>query len=570
MIPPIPYRGEKSYIFISYAHKDSDRVWAIIKQMQHDGYRVWYDEGIDPGTEWDENIASHVRDCGYFIAFVSENYLKSDNCKDELNFARDLEKKQVLVYLEDVELPPGMALRSGRFQNFRADKRGFFSRLYEAEGISEFTEEASFKNGKNKKLLSVILGSLLLVVILLFCLGGFLKKSQSQQGVSEYIETEVEDDPSVLKQTTFLSSKTGVKLTAQEFYFDEDGKLRLIVQAENTSDQDVSLWSAGVYLNGMRCDAAYLEVSANTTETSEFWWNADMLEEGGLGEIRDVTDITVIEGAYMANREGNATDYEHFIYYPYGESNAKSFTYTPDDDDVVLVDRADCQVIFTDHFLNEDGDWVGEFVFENLSDRHLSVTLSLEQTNGYVYGENELEYIRPGQAVCDRIVLDEWQVTEQDTVRLLEGYVHLSDTDTQKWIDQKIPITIYPEGDTDLTFPLRELEADDKILLENEYIRLALIEEYEESSEHYVWTVYCVNLSEKNIKVQMVNVKENGEDWYDWYIGGLEPGQQCFATEGCYHNGERNTEVLTGDLVVMEKEYNKELSRDCLELEFSW
>ena len=295
-----------------------------------------------------------------------------------------------------------------------------------------------------------------------------------------------------------------------------------------------------------------------------------MLEEGGLGEIQDVMDITVIEGAYMVNREDYATDYEHFIYYPYGENNAKSFTYTSDDDDLVLLDRDDCQVIFTDHFLNEDGAWVGEFVFENLSDRHLSVTLSLEQTNGYVYGENELEYIRPGQAVCDRIVLDEWQVTEQDTVRLLEGYVHLSDTDTQKWIDQKIPITIYPEGDTDLTFPLRELEADDKILLENEYIRLALIEEYEESSAYYAWRVYCVNLSEKDIKVQMVNVKENGEDWYDWWIGSLEPGQQCFATEGYYHNGGRNTEVLTGDLVVLEEEYNTELSRDCLELEFSW
>ena len=70
MNPPVPYRGDQPYIFISYSHKDSRKVWPVIEQMQADGYRVWYDEGIDPGTEWDENIAAHVTGCDYFIAFI--------------------------------------------------------------------------------------------------------------------------------------------------------------------------------------------------------------------------------------------------------------------------------------------------------------------------------------------------------------------------------------------------------------------------------------------------------------------------------------------------------------------
>ena len=83
----IPYKGNEPYIFISYAHKDGVAVRAVLERMQRDGYRVWFDEGIDPGTEWDEVIASHVETCGYFLAFVSENYLASENCKDELNYA---------------------------------------------------------------------------------------------------------------------------------------------------------------------------------------------------------------------------------------------------------------------------------------------------------------------------------------------------------------------------------------------------------------------------------------------------------------------------------------------------
>lgn len=106
----------KPYIFISYAHKDSDKVYEIIRQLENDGYNVWYDDGIDPGTEWDENIAKHVMGCAYLIAFVSNAYINSENCKDELNYARDLDKDRLLVYIEEVDLPAGMAMRMNRIQ----------------------------------------------------------------------------------------------------------------------------------------------------------------------------------------------------------------------------------------------------------------------------------------------------------------------------------------------------------------------------------------------------------------------------------------------------------------------
>ena len=113
---PIAYTGENPYIFVSYSHKDSDRVWPIIARLQADRFRVWYDDGINPGTEWDANIAAHIKNCSFFLAFISENYLASDNCKDELSFVRDLKKNRVLVYLEEVTLPDEMQMRLGRLQ----------------------------------------------------------------------------------------------------------------------------------------------------------------------------------------------------------------------------------------------------------------------------------------------------------------------------------------------------------------------------------------------------------------------------------------------------------------------
>lgn len=56
---------EKPYIFISYAHRDSAKVINIIRRLMKDGYNVWYDEGIDPGTVYEMSVLRSDIDAGY-------------------------------------------------------------------------------------------------------------------------------------------------------------------------------------------------------------------------------------------------------------------------------------------------------------------------------------------------------------------------------------------------------------------------------------------------------------------------------------------------------------------------
>ena len=129
----VPYDGGKPFIFVSYSHKDMTEVFEIIRGLQKRGYRIWFDEGIDPGTEWDEYIASHINESHYLIAFLSENYFASSNCRDELAYARDMDKPRLLVYLEETKLPMGMAMRLMRIQAIHAykysEKSEFYSKL---------------------------------------------------------------------------------------------------------------------------------------------------------------------------------------------------------------------------------------------------------------------------------------------------------------------------------------------------------------------------------------------------------------------------------------------------------
>ncbi len=56
-----PYEGSRPYVFISYSHRDSDRVLDIISELDRRKLRLWYDEGIPAGSDWPKNIESHMR-----------------------------------------------------------------------------------------------------------------------------------------------------------------------------------------------------------------------------------------------------------------------------------------------------------------------------------------------------------------------------------------------------------------------------------------------------------------------------------------------------------------------------
>lgn len=64
-----PYEGTLPYLFVSYAHKNDAAVLEIISILQSRGFRVWYDEGIEAGSEWPESIASHLERAQLVLRF---------------------------------------------------------------------------------------------------------------------------------------------------------------------------------------------------------------------------------------------------------------------------------------------------------------------------------------------------------------------------------------------------------------------------------------------------------------------------------------------------------------------
>ena len=109
MIPA--YEGKEPYIFVSYAHKDSSVVFRLVEQLNERGYRIWYDEGIEPGSEWPEYIANHLLGAEMVLSVLTPSAVNSVNCRREINFALSKNKPVLTIYMEDIELPVGLELQ---------------------------------------------------------------------------------------------------------------------------------------------------------------------------------------------------------------------------------------------------------------------------------------------------------------------------------------------------------------------------------------------------------------------------------------------------------------------------
>lgn len=96
-----PYEGKRPYVFISYSHRDSERVLDLLTELDRRKLRLWYDEGIPAGSDWPMNIDLHMRGSAAVLFFLSGTALDSPNCFSEIKTAAVLRKPILIVRLDD-------------------------------------------------------------------------------------------------------------------------------------------------------------------------------------------------------------------------------------------------------------------------------------------------------------------------------------------------------------------------------------------------------------------------------------------------------------------------------------
>jgi len=101
------------YVFVCYAHDDLDAVVEQIAWLKGQGFTVWFDEAIEAGSRWSDDLAHAVEGCAAFLYFLSPRSASSRYCLDEVHFALECGRPIVPVEIAPVTLTPGLKLSIG-------------------------------------------------------------------------------------------------------------------------------------------------------------------------------------------------------------------------------------------------------------------------------------------------------------------------------------------------------------------------------------------------------------------------------------------------------------------------
>lgn len=104
------YTGDEPYIFISYSHKDTEKVYPILDALYDRKYRIWYDESCETGNDFRDELRQRIEGCEAVILFVSEASMASPFCGMEIIVARENKKRLYPVYLDLTEVPPAFQI----------------------------------------------------------------------------------------------------------------------------------------------------------------------------------------------------------------------------------------------------------------------------------------------------------------------------------------------------------------------------------------------------------------------------------------------------------------------------
>jgi transcriptional regulator with XRE-family HTH domain len=116
---PIPFEACDpigSFVFVSYAHRDKALAYPELHRIRRLGIRVWYDEGILPGRDWPDALASTLKNSAAFVALITPAAVASTDVKNEIWLARRWKKPFFAIHLAQTELPPGLELQMGAVQ----------------------------------------------------------------------------------------------------------------------------------------------------------------------------------------------------------------------------------------------------------------------------------------------------------------------------------------------------------------------------------------------------------------------------------------------------------------------
>ena len=116
------YTGTEPYLFISYSHENTEIVDKVLRVIDKEKYRMWYDDTMEIGEDFREELKNKIENCYAVLLFVSKASMNSKYCGMEIITAFKNDKKIYPVYIEeDVEIPATIRMIFDNLQHVKSE-----------------------------------------------------------------------------------------------------------------------------------------------------------------------------------------------------------------------------------------------------------------------------------------------------------------------------------------------------------------------------------------------------------------------------------------------------------------
>ncbi len=95
------YEGDEPYMFVSYSHRDVASVRPILKRIDQEKYRFWYDDTMEIGEDFRSELRVRIEKCSAFLLFISPSSMESKYCGMEIITAFKNNKRIYPIYLDE-------------------------------------------------------------------------------------------------------------------------------------------------------------------------------------------------------------------------------------------------------------------------------------------------------------------------------------------------------------------------------------------------------------------------------------------------------------------------------------
>ncbi|MCW8980178.1 MAG: toll/interleukin-1 receptor domain-containing protein [Altibacter sp.] len=302
----------KNKIFISYSRADTEYVSKLVTDLRSMDFEVWFDKNIRSGEEWDNVIEREIKNADAMILVLSATSVASNNVKDEMSYALELDKHVSPIKIEPCAVPMRLArkqhidftettyekglTRLVEDLNYALKTSASAAHIKGSPAVTAVSKKVPPKTSGSGKKIGYIVGGILGFLLLLWVFGFFDGDTATADTSVETQQEEVTEEGEALSEehqldwdNTVLSRRIPAYVEYIRNYGNEDP---YYVDAQKAIDQLMNKQGNVTYSDPE--GTVYFEKLVYSTPTSDFEIEAgDMAAPQGGDLLVALTDAQV-------------------------------------------------------------------------------------------------------------------------------------------------------------------------------------------------------------------------------------------------------------------------------------